>query len=126
MQSVELAERVAKLAWDKKGHDISIIDLRNISDVSDFFVLVTGDSEIQIRAIYDYIEKQLLEDDVRPWHKEGYQKLSWVILDFVDVVVHIFKPNSRNFYNLERLWGDAPITRLEEDVPDRILLEREG
>ncbi len=116
MEATELSQKVAQLALQKKGEDILIFDLRQLTDVADFFVLVTGGSDLHVKAIADFIEDELEKLGIRLYHKEGYENLRWVLLDYVDVVVHIFRPETRDFYNLERLWADATITRVEDDV----------
>ncbi len=121
MTSTELAEKIARLAWEKKGDDIVILDVRKLTDVTDYFILVTGESDLHVKAIFDFIDDETRKEGEPAWHKEGYNKLNWVLLDYVEVVVHIFREQSREFYGLEKLWADAEITRLEEDVPDRIL-----
>jgi len=103
------------LARDKKAYGIRILDLRKLSPVSDFFVICSVDAEVQARAVTDHIVDGLREAGHRPWHTEGYRTSGWVILDFVDVVVHIFLPKVREFYSLERLWGDAPVKELDDD-----------
>ncbi len=123
MTSAQLAEKIAQLAWDKKGVEVTIMDIRKLTDVTDYFVLVSGESELHVKAICDFVEEELEKEGVRPWHKEGYQHLNWVLLDYVDVVFHVFLPHVRDFYALEKLWADADITRLEEHVTDRIATE---
>lgn len=108
MDSKLFAEKIADLIFNKKGYDVRIIDLRNIATFSDFFVICSADSDTQVKAIADEIDKSLRDEGIKCWHKEGYIALSWVLLDYVDVVVHVFKKEAREFYNLEKLWGDAP------------------
>jgi len=107
LESQELARRIARLIWEKKGADLVIMDLRKLTSVTDFFVLCTVDSDPQARAVMDHLSEQLLTEAVKPWHVEGTTGSKWLLLDFVDVVVHIFRPDARSFYGLERLWGDA-------------------
>lgn len=123
MTSAQIAEKIAQLGWQKKGQDIAILDLKNLTEVSDYFVIMSGESDTHVRALYDFIEEEMKKEGIRVWHKEGQQNLSWVLLDYVEVVVHIFKPQIREYFALEKLWGDARIIRLEEDVPDRSILE---
>lgn len=126
MTSTALAEKIARLALEKKGSDITVMDLRGLTDITDYFVIVSGDSQPHLKAIYGYIEDELKKQKIKPWHREGRQNLNWILLDYIEVVVHIFKPQVREFYALEKLWGDARITRMEENVPDRILSEKEN
>ncbi len=114
------AHRLAALAVDaameKKAENVSVLDLRGISGVADYFVLATGSSDLQIRAIANAIQDEIEETcDERPWHKEGLEHLKWVLLDYVDVVVHIFTREKREHYGLERLWGEAEVESVPED-----------
>jgi ribosome-associated protein len=126
LKTAQMVEKIARLIWEKKGQDIVILDLRHLTDISDYFVVANGDSDTHVKALADYVEEELKKDGIRVWHKEGHQNLSWVLLDYIEVVVHIFRPPTREYFALEKLWGDARIIRLEEDVPDRILLEAEN
>jgi ribosome-associated protein len=123
LTSTKLAEKIAKLAWDKKGKDITLLDLKGLTDISDYFVVISGESEPHVKAISDFIEEELKKEGIKVWHREGKENLNWILLDYVEVVAHIFRPPIRDFYSLEKLWGDARITRLEEDVPHRALSE---
>ena len=112
-----LARLAIDAILDKKGRDVAILDLRRISGsaVADLFILATSDSDVQTRAIAESVQQKIREEaNERPWKKEGLDSLKWVILDYVDVVVHVFDEEKRAYYDLERLWGDAP----NEDVAD--------
>ena len=104
----ETAAYLARLIEEKKGNDIIIFDLRGISPITDYFVICTGLSDIHNRNIAD-----ALVECEKPYHVEGFEAGYWVLLDFIDVIVHIFSKETRDFYGLERLWGDAP--RIEYD-----------
>jgi ribosome-associated protein len=108
LDSKLFAEKIADLIFNKKGYDVRIIDLRKLTTFSDFFVICSADSDTQVKAIADEVDKSLRDEGIKCWHKEGYMALSWVLLDYVDVVVHVFKKDAREFYNIEKLWGDAP------------------
>lgn len=108
-ESKILAYKIANLALEKKAKQIVVMDLNGKTGIADFFVVMTGDSDTQIKAIADHIIKELKGQKIRIYHKEGYNSLRWVLLDYVDVVVHVFKQETRAFYGLERLWGDAKI-----------------
>jgi ribosome-associated protein len=108
MTSYELARKAADLALDKRAHNIKILDLRKISTVCDYFVICSADADVQMKAIADYVSDELIDDGIKAWHREGYDSLRWVILDYVDVVIHIFLDDIREYYGLEALWGDAP------------------
>jgi ribosome-associated protein len=112
LDSKLFAEKIADLIFNKKGYDVRIIDLRSLTTFSDFFVICSADSDTQVKAIADEIDKSLRDEGIKCWHKEGYMALSWVLLDYVDVVVHVFKKDAREFYNIEKLWGDAPIVEV--------------
>jgi ribosome-associated protein len=104
----EEVRRAAELSLERKGHDIVVLDLRGISTATDFFVLVSGTSDVQVKAIADHVVEELKKTGVRPTHVEGMRGARWVLLDYVDFVVHVFHPQARGFYQLENLWGDAP------------------
>jgi len=108
LDSKLFAEKIADLIFNKKGYDVRIIDLRSLATFTDFFVICSADSDTQVKAIADEVDKSLRDEGIKCWHKEGYIALSWVLLDYVDVVVHVFKKDAREFYNIEKLWGDAP------------------
>jgi ribosome-associated protein len=94
-------------ADDKKANDLVILDISKVASFANYFLLCTGDSSRQMQAIADEVEKQLKEAGIRPSHVEGYQNSEWILLDCMDLVVHIFSKNARAFYDLERLWRDA-------------------
>ena len=119
----KIVKKAAQLAWTKKGQDVLIMDLRKITNITDYFILVSGESDIHVKAIAEHIERELKKEKVKVWHKEGFQKLNWVLLDYIEFVVHIFKPEIREFYSLEKLWGDANITKLDNHVKSPILSE---
>ena len=113
-ESRSLAQKVVEWALEKKAEDIVLLDLAGISDVTDYFLLMSGSSTIQIQAITDAIVDRVNGTDREPLHMEGREPGRWVLIDFVDLVVHIMMPEARGFYSLERLWGDAPLTRFDE------------
>ncbi|MFC1574585.1 ribosome silencing factor [Gemmatimonadota bacterium] len=100
--------RAAELALDRKAEQVVALDLCGISSATDYFVLATGNSDIQVRAIAEHIMDEMRKDGHRPLHVEGLDRARWVLMDFVDFVVHVFHPVAREFYQLELLWGDAP------------------
>ncbi len=100
-------QRIAGLLQDKKGLDIVLLDLRAVTDTADFFVLCSGTSDLHVKALAEELCDQLRATGEGPWQVEGYEARRWVLLDFVDIVVHIFRQEVREFYALERLWGDA-------------------
>ena len=109
MDSRKLALLCRNLAENKKGQDIVILDVREVSSVTDYFVIASGTSEPHLRAIVDEITDKLrLEHRVRPRAIDGTLQAAWVVLDFFDVIVHVMREDLRNRYDLETLWGDAP------------------
>jgi ribosome-associated protein len=100
--------RAAELALERKAEDVLALDLRGISSATDFFLLATGKSDIQVKAIADRVIDELKREGIRPNHVEGLQGGRWVLIDYIDWVVHVFHPAAREFYQLEHLWGDAP------------------
>ena len=121
MTSEKLSQKLARLSWEKKGNDILILDVKGLTDVTDYFVLVTAESDPHVKAISDYVQEKLEKERLKAWHKEGYQNLQWVLLDYIDVVIHIFREQTRQFYELEKLWGDARMIRVEEDAENRMV-----
>ena len=99
---------------EKSATDILVMDLRGITTMTDCFVLATGTSAAQVKAIVDHVDDTLRESGSKPYHIEGYTGLLWVVLDYVHVVAHIFMPTERKYYSLERLWADAEITAVED------------
>ncbi len=115
ISSEKLVQKIAENAWLKKADEILILDLRTVSNrVSDFFIICTGVSDLHIKAVSDGIIEGLKEEGEKPWHVEGLEKLNWVLIDYVDVVTHVLSEESRAFYNLEKLWGDAKQIEINE------------
>jgi len=100
--------QAAELALDRKAEKVLVLDLRGISSATDFFVMATGNSDTQVKAISEHVKEELAKEGVRPLHVEGMDRGRWVLLDYVDFVVHVLHPSARDFYQLELLWGDAP------------------
>ena len=115
MRSSTLASKIAGLAQTKKASDIIIMNLRKLTAVTDYFVVCSADSDVQAKAIADAVEDGMEKQGVGPWHREA-GSTNWILLDYVDVVLHVFHKNTRQFYSLERLWGDAEIKRVEEEA----------
>jgi ribosome-associated protein len=104
-----------RLALSKRGFDVKILKLKSLSSVCDYFVIVSGDADVHVRAIADAVSDGMREAGHRTVHAEGIREGNWVLLDYIDVVVHIFREPTRRFYALERLWGDAPIEELSDE-----------
>lgn len=109
-----MVARAAQAAGDKKATDIVVLDLRKAAGFTDFFVVCSGQNQRQIRAIADAVVEALAAKGVKPAHIEGDKRAEWILLDYFDFIVHVFAPETRLFYGLERLWGSAE--RVE--VPD--------
>ncbi len=105
-------EQMAKIVYDaiddKLGQDISIINIGKVSSLCDYFVIATAGSTRQVKAIADNVQDELTKHGIEPRSKEGYEAQTWVLLDYGDIMVHIFDEENRGFYNLEKLWKDAP------------------
>jgi len=117
ISSEQLCHLVVKGMQEKKALDVVIMDLRDIKNaITDFFVICTGNSDTQIDAIGDSIEAEVYKViSEHPWQREGKEAKEWILIDYVDVVAHVFKKDRREFYGLEQLWGDAKITLVEEE-----------
>lgn len=112
----EMAKKVASLANDKKAEDILVLNMTNLSPVTDYFIIASAGNGILVKAIADNIEEKMAEQGVLPLHKEGYAEGRWVLLDYGDCVAHVFLDEERDFYNLEQLWADAPSEPFVEKV----------
>jgi ribosome-associated protein len=102
------ARRAARAALDKKALDLTVLDVQGVSSVTDYFLVCSGRSAPHVKTIAEAIREELREDGVRPLHAEGQAESGWVLLDYGDVVMHVFLEDTRAYYALERLWGDAP------------------
>ena len=113
------AKEMAKLAWkaldDKKGNEIRVIDIEKVSSIADYFIIANGDNRNQIQAMSDNVEEMLGRAGYEPKQIEGYQNANWILLDYGDIVVHIFSADDRRFFDLERIWRDG-ITVSEEEL----------
>jgi ribosome-associated protein len=110
--------RAVDLALERKARDVTVLDLRGISSATDYFIVASGTSDVQVKAIADHVLEGLREEDERADHVEGLTGGRWVLLDYIDFIVHVFHPQSRAFYQLENLWGDAP--RWDAPQPDDV------
>ena len=121
--SYTLVAHAVEAMLDKKARDITVMDMRDVAGFVDYFVIGTGDSKLQVKAVAEEIRARVrTQCDEKPWHMEGADAWQWVLLDYVDVVAHVFSPEKRAFYDLERLWGDAP----RKDVGPTGLLHESG
>ena len=105
----ELAQRAASIALDHKANDVLVLSLKGVSDMTDYFIIASGTSDTHVRSLGESIEEGLKQSGTTPHHVEGLRQGRWVLLDYVDFVVHLFHPSLRTFYQLERLWSDAEV-----------------
>ncbi|HYJ80022.1 MAG TPA: ribosome silencing factor [Longimicrobiaceae bacterium] len=108
--------RVVELLFDRKALEVTLLDLRGISTATDWFVIAGGTSDTHVSAIADHVVDEMKKEGARPINIEGAREGRWVLVDYFDFVVHVFHPAAREFYQLERLWGDAPTHVLEATV----------
>ena len=117
MNSEELSKVIVEGMEERKAEDIVVMDLRDIKgSVCDFFVICSGNSDTQIEAIAKSIEVQTEKNGEKPWRKEGFTNREWILIDFVNVVAHVFRKERRDFFGLEDLWGDAKITPVSQNA----------
>ncbi|HMF59358.1 MAG TPA: ribosome silencing factor [Vicinamibacterales bacterium] len=109
--------KAVRAALDKKAGDVVVLDLRGTPAFTDFFILCSGQSQRQVKAIADGVEDALRTAKVRPSHVEGYERAEWVLMDYFTFIVHVFTPQTRAFYSLERLWGDAERIEVSDEEP---------
>lgn len=108
-----VVQRAVTLAADRKALELLAMDLRGISNATDYFFLATGTSDTHVRSIAEHVIEELKKEGVRPSHVEGLRTGRWVLIDYIEFVVHVFHPAAREFYQLERLWGDAPALAID-------------
>ena len=100
-----ILDAIIEKALEKKASDLIVLNVKSLTSITDYFLICSASTEPQIKAICDNIRKGTPH---KPFHIEGYEKLSWVLLDYIDVIVHVFKTEERKYYNIEKLWADAP------------------
>lgn len=113
--SRNIALEIARLINEKKGQNIKILDIQKLSSIADYFVIATGTSARQVKALVDMIEDRMKEIEINMHHKEGYQNGRWILMDFQSVIVHIFLEEERDFYNIEKVWKDAEQVIVDSD-----------
>jgi ribosome-associated protein len=113
LEGEALVDRIAEIASDRKAIDIRVLDVRGIVGYTDFFLICSGNTERQAKAIHDAIHEGLKSDGLLPRRVEGQREARWVLMDYLDCVVHIFTPDAREFYRLDQLWGEAPSRSVE-------------
>ena len=115
--SAKVAQLVASLALERKAQDVVILEMARVSPICDFFVIVSAASGVRARTIADHVEQYLKSQGVRLGHREGYREGVWILMDYGDIVVHIFQTEARRYYRLDSLWGDAPRHALKDEHP---------
>ena len=110
----KIVKNITQLMIDKKALDITLIDLKKITTLTDYFIICTSESDPQTRAIFNHIKDELTKDSIKPWKTEGYEHLQWVVMDYINFVIHIFNKETREYYDFERLWGDAKIIKIDD------------
>jgi len=118
-RSSKILKVITKAIQDKKGENIISMDLRKIPEaIADFFVICEATSTTQVKAIADFVEVSVKKDcGENAYHHEGHSAMQWIIIDYINVVVHVFQPETRRFYQLEEMWSDAAVEELNEDLP---------
>ena len=110
----KMSKKISQLMIDKKAVDVTLIDLQKITTLTDYFIICTSESDPQTRAIFNHIKDELEKDNIKPWRTEGYEYLHWVVMDYINFVIHIFNKETREYYDFERLWGDAKIIKVSD------------
>ena len=113
MESLELSKKIVSILDEKKGEDIKVIRISELTVLADYFIIVNGTSNVHVRSLAEEVEEKISEAGVTPRSIEG-RSTGWILLDYGDVVVHVFTPQDREYYNLERLWSDASFIDIED------------
>jgi ribosome-associated protein len=113
--STEMANKAVEILKDKKAKDIKLLDIHELSTIADYFLIATGNSSTQVQAMCDELEEKMDKEGYKMHHKEGFRNGRWVLLDFGNIVIHLFHDEERKFYNLERLWVDAKSIHVENE-----------
>jgi ribosome-associated protein len=116
LNSKEVAQLIGSILISKKATDVEILDLRGVTDLVEYFVICTALSETHSKALLEAVRENLSPFKVIPWHIEGESFAHWILIDYVDIVVHIFLPETRSYYSLEMLWGDVPHIEIPEQI----------
>lgn len=111
-----IANIAVQAAKDKKASNVTVLDIREVTVIADYFIICSGFSRTQVRAIVENVQDKLKEEGIMALRREGFQEANWVLLDYGDVIVHVFQDAERLFYNLERLWGDAPVVGVPVNI----------
>ena len=112
----DFINHIGELLLDKQAEDIIVLDVKKLTSVTDFVIICTSKSTTQSKAIIDHVRQEMKDSDAIPLSIEGYENLNWVLMDYANVVIHVFLAEYREFYDLERLWGDAESYKIEDDI----------
>ena len=118
LKSKDLAIQAAEAALEKKALDVTVLDLSGLTVIADYFVICSGESTTQVKAVAEFIEQEFAEKRIRPLGVEGAAHSHWILLDYGDVIIHVFEKETRAYYNLEKLWMDAKVVEIDEDKID--------
>jgi len=118
LKSRDLAIQAAKAALQKKALDVTILDLSGLTVIADYFVICSGESTTQVKAVAEFLEQEFAKKRIRPLGIEGAAHSHWILLDYGDVIIHVFEKETRAYYNLEKLWMDAKVVEIDEDKID--------
>jgi ribosome-associated protein len=118
-EAIEWVTEAATAASDKKAERIVILDVSGLLKITDYFLICNGNTDRQVRTIAEEIEHRLAHSKVKPFRREGEREGRWILLDYVDFVVHVFQPEERDYYDLERLWSDAPVVPFGDNWEER-------
>ena len=118
LKSKDLAIQAAKAALEKKALDVTVLDLSGLTVIADYFVICSGESTTQVKAVAEFIEQEFANKRVKPLGIEGVAHSHWILLDYGDVIIHVFEKETRAYYNLEKLWMDAKVVEINEDKID--------
>lgn len=118
MDSLTTARSIVKILDDKKAINIKMLDIRELTTMADFFIVCSGNSTTQIKAIADEVNEEMSKQGVKPIGREGFATASWVLIDYGDVIVHVFNHESRDFYSIEHLWADAKEVDISDIIED--------
>ena len=109
-----IANKIVNFMLDKKAYDILVIDVKHLTSLTDIFIICTSDSAPQSKAITNHIKDELLQYKLKPSNIEGYEQMKWILIDYINVVIHIFDKESRDYYNFENLWNDGKIEKIKD------------
>jgi ribosome-associated protein len=118
LKSKDLAIQAAEAALEKKALDVTVLDLSGLTVIADYFVICSGESTTQVKAVAEFIEQEFAQKRIRPLGIEGVAHSHWILLDYGDVIIHVFEKETRAYYNLEKLWMDAKVVEINEDKID--------